>query len=103
MDDLERIPSKFLGIFNPQIVSHVFSIDGRVHHYEKDRFLTKRAELVPILTPSFYPGCQICPVTSAGNIGPAFLYSGGNTLDGALDHAVNNGLLQGIIVYHQSK
>src|SRR5262249_9645342 len=97
VNDQQLLPAKFRRIFLPQPIADVVSLSRVVHHHEQDRLLGKRCQLLAILLPTFDTRGQIGLITRAGYVRSRLGNSVGNTIQGSLDHVVDDRLLERIV------
>src|SRR5262249_23031943 len=70
---------------------------------EQDGLFTERRKQFAIFLPTLHTGSEISLVASAGDVGTLLSDALGDTLEGALDDIVQNGLLEGIVEHGPRK
>src|SRR5207244_11838755 len=81
-----------------QPVADVVGLGGVVHHDEQDRLATQRGELVAVLLPAPDARSQVRLIARTGDLRLLLSDALGDALERTLDHAVEDGLLERVVV-----
>ncbi len=98
VDDVQPFAGELGRVLGAQEVGHVVGVVGAVQHDEQHRLAADRPQLLAVLAPALYPGHQIGLIAHAGDVRRRLADAADNALVRPLDHVVEHGLLQRVVV-----
>ncbi len=99
MDDQQLLCAEFRRVFRPQPIADIVRVARIIHHDEQHRLLAQWRQLLAVFLPTLDTRRQIGLIASAGYVRSLLRNPLSDPLERALDHIVDDGLLQRVVVH----